>query len=552
MSTHRNVNSMSAEEVDAFLRSRLHSQGIVEDEFDLSQLSLDEKHTLASSVLESMSETDQVEGLVDTRLSDSGGEGEVGGTGVGGETGAQGTPPSRESVMASASAELESWQAELVDEFVEVSGADRAMAMRMLEAFGYEMDAAMVMYMEQASEMVPGLPGLVPIPPSESSLNVGGSSIPVPPLSNFFGGLGDLNDEGERGAQGDELDEFGTRRPDPIRNQRLVDSREAESAASYDDVMGRAEDEGVDWMFPPPAHLSFVGNFEVAVDMSNTEKKWLLVNIQHHEEFASHMLNRDTWCDDMVEQVVRSSFIFWQRGSTSSEAQRYISLYKLDVSEMPHISIIDPRTKAKVCSMRGYASPQELVAFLVKFLEENDINANKAPKSRLTHNNIDLQQRALDRSAMMKEGGGIEETPPTAGTENSDKATSESDYFDLDSVARTLDDIATDSAGDETEASFESYGSAPAEPDEGVSGAFKVQLKLPSGKSVKRRFLPTNTIKELHAVALESLRSEGTDDGPFKLTTAFPVKSLSETEYFGKPLGECEVAGTQIIIRKLL
>ena len=92
----------------------------------------------------------------------------------------------------------------------------------------------------------------------------------------------------------------------------------------------------------------------------------------------------------------------------------------------------------------------------------------------------------------------------------------------------------------------------PAEPDEGVSGAFKVQLKLPSGKSVKRRFLPTNTIKELHAVALESLRSEGTDDGPFKLTTAFPVRSLSETEYFGKPLGECEVAGTQIIIRKLL
>ena len=60
-----------------------------------------------------------------------------------------------------------------------------------------------------------------------------------------------------------------------------------------------------------------------------------------------------------------------------------------------------------------------------------------------------------------------------------------------------------------------------------------------------------NTVKELHAVALEAMRNEGIEDGPFSLTTSFPIKSLSDSQSFEKSLGETEVAGAQIIVRKL-
>jgi hypothetical protein len=67
----------------------------------------------------------------------------------------------------------------------------------------------------------------------------------------------------------------------------------------------------------------------MALGMCNSDRKWLLINVQYHEEFSSHMLNRDTWCDETVEQIVRSSFIFWQRGSTCTEAKKYVFCYTI-------------------------------------------------------------------------------------------------------------------------------------------------------------------------------------------------------------------------------
>ena len=566
----KDVFSMNETEVNDFLTSK----GV---DFDLSILSLDEKHALAFTVVESATQTAAhaatgVSEMAESTQKAGGEEGESPGARDDGEaSNVQSTPPSRVSTIPpqlAATADtsdtdtpkLEAWQSELVDEFMEVCGAEKGIAMQMLEAFGYDMDSAMVMYMEQQSEKLSGPDtggnGILPAPPS--GINGAPSFHDAPPLPGGIGSMmnGMMHGEDDHGGRSaDKFDEFGLRLPDEImRNQRLVESREMDGSA-YDDVMGRAEDESVDWMFPPPAHLSFVGNFEMAVDMSNSDKKWLLVNIQYHEEFSSHMLNRDTWCDDTVEQIVRSSFIFWQRGSTSKEAMRYISVYKLEPTDMPHISIIDPRTKAKVCSMKGYASPQELIAFLMKFLEDNDITANKAPRSKGTHNNIDLQQRALDRSALIKEGNPsrtpVEQTPPAAG-DNSENVSNSVDYLDLDSVARTLDDLSSDSArGEESESSGVTYGLAPEEPEEGTPGSIKVQLKLPNGKAVKRRFLPSNTIKELHAVALEALEKEGINDGSLHLTTSFPVKSLSEAELLDSLLGQSGVAGAQILVRKM-
>lgn len=40
--------------------------------------------------------------------------------------------------------------------------------------------------------------------------------------------------------------------------------------------------------------------------------KWLLVNIQDTQEFASQVLNRDVWNNPKVKETIKSNFIFWQ------------------------------------------------------------------------------------------------------------------------------------------------------------------------------------------------------------------------------------------------
>jgi UBX domain-containing protein 7 len=67
-------------------------------------------------------------------------------------------------------------------------------------------------------------------------------------------------------------------------------------------------------MFAPPLHLLHsAGGFQGARSMAKDTKRWLLVNIQRDSEFSSHALNRDVWRDELVENLIREGFIFWQQ-----------------------------------------------------------------------------------------------------------------------------------------------------------------------------------------------------------------------------------------------
>lgn len=75
------------------------------------------------------------------------------------------------------------------------------------------------------------------------------------------------------------------------------------------------------------------------------------MNIQSHEQFASHMLNRDTWVHETMESVLRTTYLLWQRGHTSGEGQAYMRMHRLENDDLPHIGIIDPRTGAKLLTL---------------------------------------------------------------------------------------------------------------------------------------------------------------------------------------------------------
>jgi hypothetical protein len=58
----------------------------------------------------------------------------------------------------------------------------------------------------------------------------------------------------------------------------------------------------------------FTGDWEAAVAQAAQQGRWLMLNVQDAEEFASHRLNRDTWGDSLVQDMLRGTFVFWQVG----------------------------------------------------------------------------------------------------------------------------------------------------------------------------------------------------------------------------------------------
>lgn len=57
--------------------------------------------------------------------------------------------------------------------------------------------------------------------------------------------------------------------------------------------------------------------------MAKDTKRWLLVNIQRDAEFSSHALNRDVWRDELVDNLIREGFIFWQQVSDGMHSKEH-------------------------------------------------------------------------------------------------------------------------------------------------------------------------------------------------------------------------------------
>lgn len=92
-----------------------------------------------------------------------------------------------------------------------------------------------------------------------------------------------------------------------------MDQDGADDADGGDDSKPKSNIARLADMFSPPEHLIFKeGGFEGARNMAKDNKRWLLVNIQRDSEFSCHALNRDVWRDELVENLIREGFIFWQ------------------------------------------------------------------------------------------------------------------------------------------------------------------------------------------------------------------------------------------------
>eukprot|EP00929_Paragymnodinium_shiwhaense_P007665 TRINITY_DN111573_c0_g1_i1.p1 TRINITY_DN111573_c0_g1~~TRINITY_DN111573_c0_g1_i1.p1 ORF type:complete len:439 (+),score=115.39 TRINITY_DN111573_c0_g1_i1:178-1494(+) len=287
---------------------------------------------------------------------------------------------------------------------------------------------------------------------------------------------------------------------------------------STGDAESKKSGAAINQLFSPPSYNEQAPYYE-AVEVAKTEAKWLLVNIQQAEVFASHQLNRDVWSDDTIQELVTGSFVFWQRDDKSKEGEQFISYYKCG-HQLPNICVIDPRTGRRVKSWEGRKWVESHVAaeFLFGFLDEF----------------------SMSRS-------------PPAGSPNMSPAmspVSRPEVADLEQEVRLvgLDDAANTEAPAEAPATpaEEPIAEAPEEPPESAD-CLKVGFKLPSGQRFTRRFLKDAPVKQMFVVASAM---SSTPESRIDISTQFPKRSLRTDLEAGleTKMQDANVAGSQVLV----
>jgi len=89
------------------------------------------------------------------------------------------------------------------------------------------------------------------------------------------------------------------------------------------------------------------------------------VNIQN-TDFSSILLNRDTWSNPQLKELIKTEFVLWQ--AYSDTETYYCSFY--EIHDYPHISIIHPLTGELLICWEGLQSPEDLRTNLTIFLDQ--------------------------------------------------------------------------------------------------------------------------------------------------------------------------------------
>jgi hypothetical protein len=210
-------------------------------------------------------------------------------------------------------------------------------------------------------------------------------------------------------------DSFGRMQGWVSGNTNIPSLAELEAEAIQDEL----EDAGLGQLYRPPEDLLATGNLADTMKKAKEEKKWLLVNIQAAEEFASHVLNRDIWSHSTIKEVIKAAFLFWQRDKATAQGSQFVTKY--NITEFPAICVLDPRTGRKVKQWRvdKFKGPLSATDILADFLGENPFGTlvpspRSSPNTLSRHDSMDSSAGLKLSSATTDVAIEIEESPAPA------------------------------------------------------------------------------------------------------------------------------------------
>ncbi|TVU16503.1 hypothetical protein EJB05_40071 [Eragrostis curvula] len=297
------------------------------------------------------------------------------------------------------------------------------------------------------------------------------------------------------------------------RQSAVWDSEQNATSSSRDNLAS---------LYRPPFSLMFNGPFDKAKLEASVLDKWLLINLQSKEEFSSHMLNRDTWGNEAVAQLVRTNFIFWQVYHDTSEGRKVCTYYKL--VSMPAILLIDPVTGQKMRGWNGMVHPDRLLEDLLPYLEKGPKDHHAVqPQKRPRQVDQDSTMGKQGKTSVMDEDEELARAV-AASLEQGKEVAGESD---------ATDDMAETEEEDEPSLNIKlDYPPLPEEPTGSRDLLCRVAVRLPDGRRIQRNFLHTDPIKLLWSLCCPKL--EDGEKRPFHFVQTIP--GASQILEFGSDL----------------
>ncbi|SPJ10985.1 conserved Plasmodium protein, unknown function [Plasmodium sp. DRC-Itaito] len=148
-------------------------------------------------------------------------------------------------------------------------------------------------------------------------------------------------------------------------------------------------------LFSPPESLICSLSFEEVRKKSKQENKFILVNIQNNE-FESLRLNRDIWNNDVIQQIIKTSFILWLRYEYDQDAAIFMNTYK--VHKLPYLCVLCKRTgrQLKVWNIRNFEDPICAQSQLYEFIEMMEIKSNSHNINNISTNYQNISRNTTD------------------------------------------------------------------------------------------------------------------------------------------------------------
>jgi len=175
----------------------------------------------------------------------------------------------------------------------------------------------------------------------------------------------------------------------------------ARSTANRNDLASSSEGGsragGVFDLFLPPIAMCHDADFENTLKYCRKSSLWLLLHVQHSEDFASYQMNRDLWSNETVHSVISASFCFWiDIKPRNTKTAEYFTLPlgpgklrpKLVVDKIPYVAIVDPFSLGIAWKYtKEGLGPELLIENMLKFLDSSPVQkhenlGNDATKKR--------------------------------------------------------------------------------------------------------------------------------------------------------------------------
>ncbi|CEG49313.1 Predicted ubiquitin regulatory protein, contains UAS and UBX domains [Plasmopara halstedii] len=432
--------------------------------------------------------------------------------------------------------------------FMSITGANSGTALQFLELTNWNLDEAVNLFMESGRQnsssafIAPHQTAAQPSPASHHPVPTSSMDIDAATAAAIAAAYGE--------------DDNAVRAPDPSKRQRLVDSDmglmqpmrhlrdqnrdfAAESiaaitASSISTAFGSLgavestnnlsnadghvnEHTGLNTLYQPPTNIMFLGSYAEARTNAKFQGKWLLVNIQDEIVFASHMLNRDTWSDDVVQNFVASGFVFWQNYWTWEHGKKFCSLYQIDRDSLPIVMIIDPRTGEIQQRWSGFYEPQDMTEKLSDFccmhtIDKSMIEQKKEAKPDLLDVSEDDQlAAAIAASIQDNDNGEVKQ----AG-----------DPMEFEEKAQ------------------QSLVALTPEPDACAPDVTRIQIRVPDGSRLTRRFFKTDSLAMVWTFVKDQIPEARLR--AFELRTAFPPGAVAYNDMLSIEEGKLENASLMV------